>query len=93
MSEDSAVLGNATSAVNCSICSLTFNRKNNPPKTCVPCGHVVCQPCIELHWRCDNAQKVPSSVSSPSSPLPSLPPSHPFLLSHSFLCFLPSPLP
>ena len=34
----------------CDLCMEPFKRGINPPYTCVPCGHVACDPCLK-QWR------------------------------------------
>lgn len=36
--------------MNCNVCYETYNKDVNPPLTCNPCGHGICEPCLN-QWR------------------------------------------
>lgn len=40
-------------ATNCSVCLENYTREHNPPISCVPCGHIVCRPCLQ-YWLSKN---------------------------------------
>ncbi|CAD7926020.1 unnamed protein product [Amoebophrya sp. A120] len=40
----------ASSQIQCTVCLEDFVRDLNPPMSCVPCGHVICEPCL-ASWR------------------------------------------
>jgi hypothetical protein len=39
---------------NCNICYERYNKEVNPPLTCNPCGHGLCEPCLNA-WRRTNS--------------------------------------
>ena len=36
--------------MNCNVCYEIYNKDVNPPLTCNPCGHGICQPCLD-QWK------------------------------------------
>lgn len=54
-------------ASQCSVCLERYTRDFNPPISCIPCGHIVCQPCLQQWLRQNNScpecrQRVNSQV-------------------------------
>ena len=41
------------------VCLEGFVREINPPMSCVPCGHVVCKPCLEQWLRTNRTRSCP----------------------------------
>ena len=44
-----------SSAIVCSICMEQYRLGINPPMTCSPCGHVFCDPCLQIWKRQSNS--------------------------------------